>query len=274
MSARADGVHRALGEALRHGAGEHRPRLRDRIDLALVVLRRSERRAVVVVAAAIPLAVPRQLELRREAACLGRDSASARAPSSRASHSAAKSVSTPCRKKPSHVLSPRPAWPTRFMPSFQSPAPKSGRPCAPAVVPRSIARTQCSNSVPSSADTRGGPYDFVFVGREQRRRQERHALVEDAGVAGRAHVLGDDVRQPEQIVGTAACAGRGRSARATSAARRLRRTAGPRRAAGARAPGPAARTTAPSRPAADRGSRTRRRAGSSRRASRAGSSSS
>ena len=36
------------------------------------------------------------------------------------------------------------------MPSFQSPLPKSGRPCAPAVRPLSIARTQCSNSVPSS----------------------------------------------------------------------------------------------------------------------------
>ena len=60
---RADGVHRALGEALGHRAGEHGPRLRDRIDPALVVLRRAERRPVVVIAAAIPFAVPGQLEL-------------------------------------------------------------------------------------------------------------------------------------------------------------------------------------------------------------------
>ena len=130
-------------------------------------------------------------------------------------------------------------------------------------MPVSIARTQCSKSVPSSADTRGRPYASCSSARERRRLQERHALVEHAGVAGRADVLGDDVRQPEQIVGAARCGGRGRSARATSAARRPRRTAGRRRAAGARAPGPAARTTAPSRPAADRGSRRRRPAGSS-----------
>ena len=37
------------------------------------------------------------------------------------------------------------------MPSFQSPVPMSGRPWAPAVRPLSIARTQCSKSVPSSA---------------------------------------------------------------------------------------------------------------------------
>ena len=74
---------------------------------------------------------------------------------------------------------------------------------------------------------------LVRVGREQRRLEERHALVEDAGVAGRADVLRDHVRQPEQVVGAARCAGRGRSARATSAGRRLRRTAGRRRAADA-----------------------------------------
>ena len=120
--------------------------------------------------------------------------------------------------------------------------------------------------------TRGSPYASCSSGREQRRLEERHALVQHAGVAGRAHVLGDDVAAATADRRNSACAARGRSARATSAARRLRRTAGPRRAAGARAPDPAARATAPSRPAADRGSRTRRPAGSSRRASTAGSS--
>ena len=62
-------------------------------------------------------------------------------------------------KKPSHVLSPRPAAPTLFMPSFQSPVPKSGSPWAPAVRPLSIARTQCSKSVPASVETPGWPYD-------------------------------------------------------------------------------------------------------------------
>ena len=37
------------------------------------------------------------------------------------------------RNQASHTLSPRPSTPTRFMPSFQSPMPISGRPCAPVV---------------------------------------------------------------------------------------------------------------------------------------------
>ena len=35
---------------------------------------------------------------------------------------------TVTRNQPSHTLSPRPAWPTRFIPSFQSPEPMSGKP--------------------------------------------------------------------------------------------------------------------------------------------------
>src|SRR5439155_21968255 len=65
---RPNGVHRPFGEALRNRAGEHRPRLRGRIDLTLVVLRRAQRGAVVIVAAPVPFAVPRQLELRSEPA--------------------------------------------------------------------------------------------------------------------------------------------------------------------------------------------------------------
>ena len=42
----------------------------------------------------------------------------------------------------SHTLSPFPSIPTRFIPSFQSPLPMSGRPCAPTVRPLSIAFTQ------------------------------------------------------------------------------------------------------------------------------------
>ena len=48
------------------------------------------------------------------------------------------------RKNPIHTLSPRPSRPTRFMPSFQSPVPNSGRPWAPRVSERSRARQQCS----------------------------------------------------------------------------------------------------------------------------------
>ena len=37
------------------------------------------------------------------------------------------------RNQPSQTLSPLPPSPTRFMPSFQSPVPISGRPCSPTV---------------------------------------------------------------------------------------------------------------------------------------------
>jgi len=60
---RADGVHRALGIPQRDGAREHGPRLRDRIHAAFVVLRRAERRAVIVIPASIPLAIPGQCQL-------------------------------------------------------------------------------------------------------------------------------------------------------------------------------------------------------------------
>src|SRR5438093_10879448 len=64
----ANGIHRAFGEPLRNGSREHSPRLRDRIDLALVVLCRAERGPIVEVAAPVPFAVPSQLEFRSEAA--------------------------------------------------------------------------------------------------------------------------------------------------------------------------------------------------------------
>ena len=117
-----------------HRAGEHRPRLRDRVDAALVVLRRAQRRAVVVVAAPVPLAVPRPSRARSRAGARCVAVARRRAADRRAPRRAARSRSARAwRKKPSQVLSPRPACPTRFMPSFQSPLPMSGSPCAPAV---------------------------------------------------------------------------------------------------------------------------------------------
>ena len=55
----------------------------------------------------------------------------AKAASPRLRASGAKRCSTAIRKNASQTLSPLPPAPTRFMPSFQSPAPISGRPCAP-----------------------------------------------------------------------------------------------------------------------------------------------
>ena len=61
----------------------------------------------------------------------------------RARASALKRWSTSYRKKPSQTLSPLPLAPTRFMPSFQSPEPISGRPCSPKLRPLRMARTPC-----------------------------------------------------------------------------------------------------------------------------------
>src|SRR5207244_10648268 len=52
------------GRGRRH-AGEDRPGLRERVDAALVARRRAERRAVVVVGAPVPCAVPAGLLERR-----------------------------------------------------------------------------------------------------------------------------------------------------------------------------------------------------------------
>ncbi len=53
-----DGLQRPAGPRRIAGAGEHGPRLRDRVDPAGDVLRRAQRGAVVEVGAAVPVAVP------------------------------------------------------------------------------------------------------------------------------------------------------------------------------------------------------------------------
>ena len=89
------------------------------------------------------------------------------------------------------------------MPSFQSPLPMSGMPCTPAVSERSIARQQCSYTLPvvpesagimnssSSSPSSCGPVTNGAV-----------ASSTDA-VAGARDVERGDVRQPEQVVGEA-----------------------------------------------------------------------
>ena len=91
---RAHAVHRAIRKPGRHRARQHRPRLRERIDPALVVLRRSERRPVVVVAAAVPLAVPRLHQRVGEAPRLAAVALGSRRRRSLPRRSDAKAVST------------------------------------------------------------------------------------------------------------------------------------------------------------------------------------
>ena len=88
----------------------------------------------------------------------------------------------------------------------------SGRPWAPAVRPLSIARTQCSKSVPSSADTRGWPYASCASGASSGASRNGTRSSSTPDVAGRADILRHHVRQPQQIVG---------AARAQAAAARL-----------------------------------------------------
>ena len=270
---RAHRIHRALGEPLGHGARQHGPRLRDRVDAALVVLRRPERRAVVVVAAPVPLAVPGQLEHAAEAARPRGGSARRARRRPAPSHSGANSARTPCRKKPSQVLSPRPCQPDAVhavvpVAAADERQPVRARRSGPRRSRAGSARRACR----ARADTRGWPYASCAPAASGG--ASRNGTVSSSTAA--SPVVRDVVRHRDTAARagrpSSACAGRGRSARATSAGRRLPRTGGRPRAGGARARGRAARARAPSRPAADRGSRRRRPAGSSRRAPRAGSS--
>ena len=89
------------------------------------------------------------------------------------------------------------------MPSFQSPDPISGRPCAPFWRLSETARTQCSYRRRALARARGALVHFVLVGVEQSSLEKRHLLVEDRVVAGGLHVLERRVDQPQPIVGNA-----------------------------------------------------------------------
>ena len=112
-------------------------------------------------------------------------------------------ASVATRNQASHTLSPRPSIPTRFIPSFQSPMPISGSPCAPLVQARRSARRQCSYTLPVSVGDLGQVVDLVLVGRQLPHREERHVLVEHRRVAGDRDVVIHDVRQPHEIVGEA-----------------------------------------------------------------------
>src|SRR5256885_15081411 len=57
-----DGGHRAAGSIRVGDARDNRPGLRDRIDAAFVILRRTQRRSVIKVRAPIPISVPGLLQ--------------------------------------------------------------------------------------------------------------------------------------------------------------------------------------------------------------------
>ena len=123
---------------------------------------RSERRPVVEEGAPIPVAVP--------ASRLDRGFQRSTCSRQRGARSV---VSAPLRERRELVqvrveeprepdALPLPSKPTRFMPSFQSPDPIRGRPCAPDVRLRSSARAQCSNRSPVCPCTRQDDVELSF----------------------------------------------------------------------------------------------------------------
>ena len=184
---------------------------------------------------------------------------------------AMKAVSAACRNQPSQTLSPRPSSPTRFMPSFQSPVPISGRPWLPTARLWSSARAQCSNSVPALVGRRR-------AGRTRRARPRcsagpvRKATVSSSTAASpvAVDIVRDDIGEPDAVVGDArahAAAGFRQPPMLHVALDELPPGRAQQVFARQIRPG---RRTAPCRPAAGRGSHRRRSPDRSRRAPRRG----
>ena len=93
--------------------------------------RRAQRRAVVEIGAAVPLAVPAVLlDIRREAWRLRSSHASAKAASPRQSRDLGELREHSAQEKRQPDAFALALMPTMFMPSFQSPEPISGKPCS------------------------------------------------------------------------------------------------------------------------------------------------
>ena len=122
--------------------------------------------------------------------------------------------------------------PTRFMPSFQSPVPISGRPCSPvSSMHWSRPRAQCSNSEAESSATIGWKKRVVLAGPQRRAFEKRHDLVQNRGIVRPGDIGRGRDRRARRGRPKSACARPARSAAATNAGHRPRRTAGTRRAA-------------------------------------------
>ena len=251
-------------------AGEHRPALRDRIDPAFGAARRAERRAVVEVGAAVPLAVPAvllealaqpgalALAARGEGGVAARTRERAELPQHFAQEEA---------QPDALALAAHPH-------QIHAVVPVAGAHQRQAVRAEAQAVRDRAHAVLVEAGRRGGASGQVVVGivlRADRAAFEKvHGLVQHPGVAAARHVAAHRQRQPEVVVGAMrahAAAGWRMPpvldvALLELAARAQQQVlAQPRRAR---------RGPAPSRPAAGRGSRRRRPTGSSRCAPRRG----
>ena len=114
-----------------------------------------------------------------------------------------KALSAAWKNQPSHTLSPLPASPTRFMPSFQSPVPISGRPCAPVREAEVEAARAMLEQRRRLVGLAGLEVEIVLARLERRAVEERHLLVEDRHVARRLDIVRRDRGEPRPVVGDA-----------------------------------------------------------------------
>ena len=93
----------------------------------------------------------------------------------------------------------RPA-PTRFMPSFQSPVPNSGRPCEPIAKTRVRARERnARTAAPDPADA--GAAELLQIARRERpAAQERYLLVEHRKIPRDLEIMRDHEGQPDAVI--------------------------------------------------------------------------
>ena len=120
---------------------------------------------------------------------------------SRPSASGANSSMVRSSSQPSQTLSPLPPSPTRFMPSFQSPPPISGRPCSPVSSRHwSRPRAQCSNSEADSSAICAAEEGVVLARAQARAFEKRHDLIENRGVARAGDIGRGRKGEPDPIV--------------------------------------------------------------------------
>src|SRR5882724_4248559 len=204
----ADGVHGPLGVLHGRDSGQDRPGLSDRVDLALVVLRRAQRRAVVVITPPVPLPVPGPLEHARQPAGLARVTRRPRR--------------VPGLAQGDELLQHRVQEPPEPDAFSAAPVPDPVHPVVPiaaadqrkAVGASRKALVDGAHTMVEEGTRFGGtprlPVGLSLARGEHRSLQERNELVEDAVVPGRVHVMRYGVRQPEQVVratGSGAAAG-------------------------------------------------------------------
>ena len=201
-----------------------------RVDAAFFARRRAERRAVVEEAAPIPVAIPGlafAARVRSAAACVA-PARGARRLTARVGNGGERRQARRAGTSRARRFRPRRSSPTRFMPSFQSPLPISGRPWRRRARLASSARAQCSKRLAVSSPRRRRGRSCRARRLQPLALQEGHCFVEHGGVAGDARHSGRRRRRARRGRRRCACARPGPSAAATNAGRRPRRTGGRR----------------------------------------------